>query len=710
VTEPVPARRSALDRLVSAYPLVVAYLVLLILYAWQTTKHTTPWLFTDELQWANLSRGVAHHGVPEIRLVRQSPSSLYEYLIAPAWWLHSTSSGYAAAKYIGTAAMTASLFPAYALARLFAPRWAAIACGAATAAIPGLYFGALLIPEPIAYLWSTLALWLLARALVLQTRPAAIWAAVAVLAAAGVRSELAVLVLAAIIATTLVYMTGRRGRSTLGAWSPGERIGAVVLLVGVLIAMGAVLNHHSYSWQIGTHFHHRMFTYGLWAIGAFTIGVGVVPVVLALAWLLGSRFRELDERVLGGVLVGATIAFVLYTAVKASYLSTNFAIRVEERNLIYLSPVVFAATARWLTTGRTRPIGAALSLAAIGYLLASTPYHNYEHFYSDAPGLSVLQWLNQKDYWTTSDAQHLLFGILGGTGALLVLREAILRRGHLRRIAIPAATVIATTLVGWNLWGEIAAANASNAFSQSFVALPDPPNWIDNATGKAPTMFIGESLSSSNLFWSLEFWNQSLQYIWSVDATAPGPGHVQTPNYLDVTGAVDPQIPARYIVAAPGVDPVGTLVEKAGGLRLYRVTPPIRIRDAEGNISTDANWMSTSSWYYHFAPSGPRRGVATVTLSRAGACGNVAPSRITVKLSSLRIDKPRTPNGQPVAKRTLAVRRVTLRSTPCQTKTLTFGVSTPFRIDLTAVGTFQPSQYDLRQLSAQVTFGFKPAG
>jgi hypothetical protein len=35
-------------------------------------------------------------------------------------------------------------------------------------------------------------------------------------------------------------------------------------------------------------------------------------------------------------------------------------------------------------------------------------------------------------------------------------------------------------------------------------------------------------------------------------------------------------------------------------------------------------------------------------------------------------------------------------------------VRLPFRIDVTATGTFQPSQYDPRQLSAQIGFGFSP--
>jgi hypothetical protein len=361
--------------------------------------------------------------------------------------------------------------------------------------------------------------------------------------------------------------------------------------------------------------------------------------------------------------------------------------------------------ARCHAFGRVKAWAATVSLAGVGYLLASTPYHNYEHFYSDAPGLSVLQWLNQKDYWTTSDARHLLFGILAGTAAALALRELACRRGFGRSLIVPAGAVVATLVIGWNLWGEIAAANASNSFSRTFVSLPQPPNWIDNETGEAPTMFIGQSLGGSNEFWSLEFWNQSLQWIWSVDASAPGPGRTITPNYLDTTGAVDPQIPVNWVVAAPGVDPVGRRVETAGGLRLYRVTRPIRIRDAYGGLTNDgSNWMSTSSWYYHFAPTGSTRGTLTVRLSRAAACGTAPPSRITLRLSSIKISAPST-DGQPTSKKLLAVRRVLLRSDPCETTDVTFRVSTPFRVDLTSNRTFSSSD---GQISAQVNYGFKP--
>ncbi len=234
--------------------------------------------------------------------------------------------------------------------------------------------------------------------------------------------------------------------------------------------------------------------------------------------------------------------------------------------------------------------------------------------------------------------------------------------------------------------------------------LPTPPDWIDRATGRARTMYIGQSLGGSNAFWSVEFWNQSIKDVWSVDASAPGPGPEVTPDYRDLTGAVEPQLPINWIVATPGVDPAGDLRETVGGLRLFHVRRPIRIADAQGGLSPDAAWMSTAAWYYRFTSAGKKRGHAIVSLSRAAACGGYPPSRITVRLSSLRLNRDR----QPVAGHLQAVRRLTLHSDPCETKVLRIPAVAPYRIDVTADGTFQPSQYDLRQLSAQVAFGFTP--
>jgi hypothetical protein len=680
---------------------------LLTLYAWQTTKHSSPWLFVDELQWTALSRSVAHHGTLELRLQQHVPfRSLYPYFLAPAWWLGSTSKGYAAAKYLNALVMTASLFPAYGLARLFVPRRAALVCAAAAAATPSLAYTGVLTPEPLAYFWSALALWLLARALLRPSLSSVALAVAALAIAPAVRAELAVLLPAAGIAAAITIAASGPGRRLIGGWTRRERAGATTLLLLVVGWSAALITHRSDSWRIGTYYHHRLFTYGLWAQGSMAIGVGVLPAFATLAWLLNARLREPGERVLFGTAMGAFLAFGMYTAVKASYLSTIFAIRVEERDLIYVVPLLFVVTARWAIMGRTRLVTGGLAAGGVGYLLATTPYHNNEHLYSDALGLAILQWLNRTWAVTTTDARTLLFCILGGIVVAAAVRELVLRRArtpHLRVLGVVVGTALAVLTLTWNLAGEVVAADASNAFAKTFLAaVPNPPDWIDSETGRARTMFIGESFGNPNAFWTLEFWNQSIQDVWSVDATAPGPGPTVTPNFTSTDGQVAPQLPIDWAVATPAVELVGHVKYRAGGMTLYRLAHPIRLQSEFGGVAPDG-WMGTAAWYVRFGAAGARPGTATVTLSRSAACGNIPAALITIRVSRLVLDK----NLQPAPGSLEQLRRVEIRSAPCQTRTIKIHATPPFRIDLTANRTFQASASDRRPLSVLVGFSYR---
>ena len=261
--------RSSFDRLALIYPLAVAYVVLLVLYGWQVSKHPAPWNFIDELQWAELSRGVAHTGRPELRSQPAAFHSLYTYFLAPAWWLGATSKAYAAAKYLNAAVVAAALFPAYGLARLFVARPAALVVALATAATPAVAYSGMLIPEPLAYFWSALTLWLVARALLRpsrmavvaalgRTRPRAGGALGAHRAASGGRDR----------AADLPRRLGPRSE-LIGSWSPRERLGVGALIALGVVWCGALVSHHSTSWEVGTAYHHRLITYGLWAIGAY---------------------------------------------------------------------------------------------------------------------------------------------------------------------------------------------------------------------------------------------------------------------------------------------------------------------------------------------------------------------------------------------------------------------------------------------------------
>ena len=74
-----------------------------------------PWLFTDELEWSQLSRAIATTGRAARRGQPHSFDSLYSYLIAPAWWIHSTADAYAAIKYLNVVVMCLTAVPVYLL-------------------------------------------------------------------------------------------------------------------------------------------------------------------------------------------------------------------------------------------------------------------------------------------------------------------------------------------------------------------------------------------------------------------------------------------------------------------------------------------------------------------------------------------------------------------------------------------------------------------
>ncbi len=148
MTRPSPAAtasRRPLDRALESLPLVLAYLLLCCLYAWQATGHDSPTIFTDELEFAQISRSIAETGESARRGTPYGVQSLYSYLVAPAWWIDDTASAYEAAKFIGVLVMTATIFPAYALARtIFSKTWA-LGAAVASAAIPSLSYAPFLV-------------------------------------------------------------------------------------------------------------------------------------------------------------------------------------------------------------------------------------------------------------------------------------------------------------------------------------------------------------------------------------------------------------------------------------------------------------------------------------------------------------------------------------------------------------------------------------
>ena len=172
--------------------------------------------------------------------------------------------------------------------------------------------------------------------------------------------------------------------------------------------------------------------------------------------------------------------------------------------------------------------------APSAYLLDTTPYHNTEHLYSDALGLAILAVAEPHDgHFTTTDARRLLFGILIGTVVAAAARELVVTAGREARrgarSALPAGTLLAVLIVGWNLTGEIVGRGRVELVRRrrSAACCRRRRTGSTEATGRrADDVHRRVVRADPNAFWSLEFWNQSIEDVWSVDAigTRPGPG------------------------------------------------------------------------------------------------------------------------------------------------------------------------------------------
>jgi hypothetical protein len=709
--------RAWFDRVYAAIPLATVFVALLALYAWEAARHSTPWFFTDELELSQISRAVAATGHGARRGEPYFWQTLYTWLIAPAWRIHSTTLAYAVVKYIGVITMTLSIVPAYFLARTIVSPRAALFAAVATGSVPALAYAPIILEEPLSYPYAALAFLLMALALARRT---VAWIAVAtVVSVLGgfVKGELGVLPVVFVLAAGLYALSSDAGRRWRAGWSAWDWIGAIVVGGGLVILFSGLVGKYSQTWSIATgHYRGRMIDYGLWAVGALTIGLGALPVVAALAALARPRGeqRSRELRAFTSLFVAAAVGFGIYTAVKAAYLSTTFATRVEERNLIYLAPLVFIGAALWLDRPRLRVLPLAAAVGFVAYLFVATPYQLDTVPAGDSFGVAIAQMANRELSFAHGGIEWALIVSLVISVAFLLAPGVLARRPSWSRGVTATATLL---VLAWCLAGQISAANYSNDAANSLIAnYPRPLTWLDQITHGKPTLYLGQHLDSGTDIglWLTEFWNRSLKYVWSVDGSAPGPGPTETPN-TTADGRLYPAPNVDFVLAEKGIDLDGTIVGRppqTGRWFVFRVKKPLRYAYNKTGVFADgqtgcsfAPCAAANSAYNRFSTPGGRAGYAVVDVSRLSACGApVGPAGVRVTIGKLIEGADKQPH----------IRRVTDR----QRWTLRIGTARrfvlrtpkpPFRVEVRVAPTYSPTSYgesDQRQLGGQVGFSF----
>ncbi|HXE94282.1 MAG TPA: hypothetical protein VN544_10815 [Gaiellaceae bacterium] len=708
-----PAEQTLVDRFLAAVPLLSIFLWLAIVYVIEAWAHKTPWLFGDELQLTQLSRSIADTGHAARRGAPYSFTTLWSYVLAPAWLIDNLHAAYATVKYLTVIVMTATVFPAYGIARLVVGRRPALFVATASAAIPAVAYSSMIVEEPFAYFFSTLALFLILRAFVTPSRWWIGGAVLASLIAPLVRGELAVIPVVFLLTGSFLVWRSEYFTAWRKSWGRWDWVGFVTLVVGAVVIVSAVLGHRSLEWNYSTRLYKdRMLDLGLNAAGALTIGLGVLPVVAGLAslWRTPGERVTRELRSFRSLLLAAIIGFGLYTAVKATYVSITFATYTYERNLIYLAPLLFTGTALWLERRRLHPIALAASAAFVLVLILTTPYEMGQDLSYNAPGLAILQQGNRYLQFDPTAAKIGLVALLCFSVALLLAPRFVGRGTKWLVLAVAAA------VVAWNLTAELSFASASNRTSDRFVEnIRAPFTWVDDATGGASTLYLGQQMSDQNGEWLLEFWNRSIKAVWSLDGTAQGPGPFLTPDQGASNGALshDPGYP--YVVEEQGIEVVGktvaTHLHRAGGglepWRLVKITPPLRLRGSVTGVYSDG-WMSSFSAYTRYSTEQNKAGRIRVIVSRAPWGGTNVTGHVTVAIGPMVVGDDK----QPHLGKATEVKRFDIHSS--EVKPVVLKAPGPrFRVEVTITPTFvphnlDPASGDRRKLGAKVSYIFLP--
>ena len=305
-----------------------------------------------------------------------------------------------------------------------------------------------------------------------------------------------------------------------------------------------------------------MLKFGLWAAGSLAIGLGVVPVVAGLA----SIVRPHGESGAPGV-EALAIVTVLGRRLRLLHggqgrLSLDRLRGPDARAQPHLPrPAALRRDSSVLRAARRPEVGDPRSGCFRLYLVRATPYRRRSTRTTRPTGWRSSALANRIFRWPAETIEHALTTVT--IVATVVL--ALVPRVRSRRVAHVLVVGLAVATLAWTGTAEVYAAHGENLFSaRLYASLPKPANWLDRSTQGRSVVFLGQSVNDPNPMNLLEFWNRSLEKVWSLDGTAPGPGTTVTPNVDNPDGTLtNPH--TDFALVTPGVDIAGQPVGKPVG-------------------------------------------------------------------------------------------------------------------------------------------------
>jgi len=705
-------------RVARAHPtLVVAVLAggtlllgfLLRLYL--TRRIPAPWIMGDELLYSDLARSFADNGQVGLRGVTVGTATygLYPIVISPAWLFDSTVTAYGVAKAINALLMTLAAVPLYFWARRLVRAGYALCLLGLVLLLPASSYAGTLMTENVAFPAVALALFAIAVALERATTRWQVIAFAAMLLAVASRVQNVVFFVILPTAVVLKVLLDARAtpegpirpqlarglRTYLPTWIGLAGLALAYALYQV--ARGRPLSGGLGAYQALASTHYVLRDVGRWVVlhlAEVGFAVAIVPLsalilMFGLGWSREFATTAAERSFL------AVAAASLWFVVQAGAFASHFIQRIEERNMIYVEPLLLLAFVLWLERGAPRPPRLTLTALLVpATLLTTIPFERLFNvsIFSDTPGLLPLFRVSSL-VSGGSDGMRVLLA-LGAIATCLFFALAprrVLVFGGIAGITLFLA--VSTKMVVGSQRSQAVAAKAAPGVTDS--------RWVDESVpqGKAVgLLFTPEFSADAHPLWQTEIWNRSVQHVFYLGARdfAGFPGYDisvnRTGELVSASGNGPPPAAVDYMVASPNIQLAGSRVKAAGRFVLYRIAYPLRLSVSTEGVYTDG-WTGPEATYTRYV-----RGARTVRidLSRAGWSGPDVPGSVRVEL--VKTDKA-------VARRAWIAHRAGTRS-------FTFPAPpAPFSVRIHVTPTFSPVQFglgDTRQLGVQVSFTTLP--
>ena len=606
-----------------------------------------PWIMIDEIVYSELSKSFASTGH---FAVREAPTTgygvVYPILISPAYALfRDIPSVYTAIKAIDSLLMSLAAVPAYLLARRVVSRRGALIVALLTVAVPSTFYAGTVMTENAFYPIFLVTVLALCLALERRTARSVIFFLVALGVAYETRAQAVALLAAALTAPLVVAALARRPRLVV----EHRLLYAVTLGLGGLAVLLEVVRGRSIRSLLGAYAAATDSSYTassvakwlLWHLGELDFYVGFVPLLALVLLCASGRVLSAADR----VLVAVTVSAVAWLALEvAAFASQPSVVRIEERNLFYVAPLLFTSLVLWFERGLPRPrIPTLAGAAAVVALAAAVPYERFIDTSATSDTFGVLALWSWAE-WTNVHAEDVRWAV--AMLALVLAAAAVLVRGPFV-LVLPAAILALYVAAMQPIDTRTQRASIGAVFQG--ITRPDR-DWITAAVHSTDSDLVSVVWTAQTDRLTVnenEFFNRAVGAVYTTNGAVPG-GLAQTPVAVNrTTGrylADGRPVAVRDVLTDTSIALAGREIasDAKKGLVLLKVDGPLRAASLTDGIDSDS-WAGKRSVYRRFDCRGGRVAV------EVGSDPQLfhAPQRVTAtvegkQVASVLVDSRRT--------------------------------------------------------------------